>query len=169
MSLAARAAATLAAALTLAAPALAQGPTLMPARLEPFSLPDQHGASRAVDASVRILVLSRDMDGGAVVREALAKQGDGAAAFLAARGAVYAAAVSRMPGLVRTLFALPRMRARPYPVLLDERGAATAGLPSREGMATVLWLDALHPVRADFAGSPDELLEQLELGAPAGR
>lgn len=170
MTVAARAAAALvlalALALAVAAPAAAGGPTLVPAQLAPFSLPDQHGETRAVDASVRLVVLSRDMDGGSVVREALAKQGGGAAAFLAAHGAVYVADVSRMPGLVRSLIALPRMRSRPYPVLLDEDGKATAALPSEEGRATVLWLDALHPQRVDFAATPEALLEQLALPAP---
>ena len=154
-------AAAVAAALAASVPAPAQGPSVVPAALEPLALPDQHGEARAVDASVRILVLSRDMDGGAVVREALERQGDGAAAFLAARGAVYVADVSRMPGLVRRLIALPRMRGRPYPVLLDEQGAATAALPAQEGRATVLWLEGLRPMRADFASTPDELLGWL--------
>jgi hypothetical protein len=70
---------------------------------------------------------------------------------------------------VRRLIALPRMRGRPYPVLLDEQGTATAALPAQEGKATVLWLEALRPVRADFASSPDELLEWLGPAAAPAR
>jgi len=163
------AAAALALAVGVSAPGAAQGPTGVPAALARFTLSDQHGELRAVDASVRILLLSRDMDSGAVVREALERHGDGAAAFLAARGAVYVADVSRMPGLVRSLIALPRMRGRPYPVLLDEQGTATAALPAQEGRATVLRLEALRPVRAEFAGTPDELLGWLGPDPAAAR
>jgi hypothetical protein len=41
--------------------------------------------------------------------------------------------VHRMPGPIRRWIAIPRMRDRSYPVLLDTDGEATAGLPSAEG------------------------------------
>ena len=155
-------------ALLLAAPVAAQGPSVVPDRLAPLELADQHGTTRRVDENVKVLLLSRDMDGGAVVREALESQGEGAGDFLAERNAVYVADVSRMPALVRSLFALPRMRARPYPVLLDTTGDATAALPSEPERATVIWLDALRPVRVELVGSSDELLAKLG-GPPAPR
>jgi len=148
-------------AVLLAGGAVAQGPQIVPDRLAAFELADQHGAAHRVDGSVRVLVLSRDMDGGAVVRGALERQGEAAAAFLAERGAVYVADVSRMPGLVRSLIAIPRMRGRPYAVLLDTTGETTAALPSQEGRATVLWLEDLRPVRVELLDSPDALLERL--------
>jgi hypothetical protein len=148
-------------ALLLAGPAAAQGPTLVPDRLEAFELADQHGAHQRVDGGVRVLLLSRDMDGGAVVRGALEAQGESAGSYLSERGAVYVADVSRMPGIVRSLFALPAMRRRPYPVLLDTTGEASRALPSEEGRASVLWLVDLRPVRIEFVDSPDALLEKL--------
>jgi len=148
-------------ALLLAGPAAAQGPKLVPDRLEAFELPDQHGAPQRVDEGVRVLLLSRDMDGGAVVRGALETKGKTAGAFLAERSAVYVADVSRMPGIVRSLFALPRMRSRPYPVLLDTTGDATRSLPSEEGRATMLWLEDLRPVRVELVDSADDLLAKL--------
>jgi hypothetical protein len=147
--------------LVLAGPAAAQGPQVVPERLEAFELADQHGAPHRVDESVRVLLLSRDMDGGAVVRGALEGKGEQAGPFLAERGAVYVADVSRMPAVVRRLFALPRMRGRPYPVLLDTSGEVTAALPSQEGRATVLWLDELRPVRVELAESAEDLLAKL--------
>jgi hypothetical protein len=148
-------------ALLLALPAAAQGPTIVPDRLAGFELPDQHGVSHRVDAAVRVLLLSRDMDGGAVVRGALEAKGAEAGAFLAGLGAVYVADVSRMPGIVRRLFALPRMRSRPYPVLLDTTGEATAALPAEPGRASVLWLEDLRPVRVETFGAPEALLAAL--------
>jgi hypothetical protein len=158
---AAAALALLAAATTVAAK---PDPLAVGDAIEPFELPDQHETTHAVDAGVKVLLLSRDMDGGGVVREALARQGGAAAAFLAERGALYVADVSRMPGLVRRVIAIPRMRGRPYPVLLDQAGTTTARLPSEEGKASVLWLDGLHLVRIEQVGSPDALLELLGAG-----
>lgn len=148
-------------ALLSAGTATAQGPSVVPDRLAAFELPDQHGVPRRVDEGVRVLLLSRDMDAGAVVRGALEAQGEQAGGFLAERGAAYVADVSRMPGVVRSLFALPRMRSRPYPVLLDTTGDVTRSLPSEEGRATVIRLEALRPVRVEFVGSTEELLAEL--------
>jgi hypothetical protein len=155
---AAAAVALLAAATTVAAkpPPLAVGDALTR-----FELTDQHDKTHAVDAEVKVVLLSRDMDGGGVVRAALERQGDAAAAFLAERSAVYVADVSRMPGLVRRVIAIPRMRGRPYPVLLDQEGTTTAALPSEAGKASVLWLDGLRLVRVEQVDSPDTLLELL--------
>jgi hypothetical protein len=148
-------------ALLLALPAAAEGPKLVPDRLAAFELPDQHGSPQRVDGAVRVLLLSRDMDGGAVVRGALETKGAEAGAFLSGLGAVYVADVSGMPGLVRRLFAVPRMRGRPYPVLLDTTGEATAALPAEPGRASVLWLEDLRPVRVELFDSPDALLAAL--------
>jgi hypothetical protein len=128
----------LAAALLLAGATRAE-PWAVGDALPPLALVDQHGAALEVDASVRVLIFSREMEGGGIVKEALAT---GGADFLAAHRAVYVADVSRMPGLVRTLFALPAMRRRDYRIALDEQGDATRDFPSVEGTPTVLALDA---------------------------
>jgi hypothetical protein len=109
--------------------------------LEPLALPDQHGQARAIDASVRALLFARDMDGGSLLKEAVGEDG---AALLERRGVVYVADVSRMPGMVRSLFALPSLRRRGYPVLLDLDGAATADFPSEPAKGTLVTLDALR-------------------------
>jgi len=153
--------AALLALLLLVTAASAQGPTVVPDRLETFELPDQHGVTHRVGDDVRVLLLSRDMDGGAIVRAALETKGEEAASFLATRGVVYVADVSGMPGIVRRLFALPRMRSRPYPVLLDTTGDVTRSLPSEEGRATAIWLDELRPVGVEFFASADDLLARI--------
>lgn len=125
-------------ALVLGAGAVRAQPTLGPGDvLAPLALEDQHGRPRAIDAGVRGILFSRDMGGGGVAKEALAEDG---AALLEASGTVYVADISRMPGLVTKLFALPGMRRRPYPMLLDRDGAATSAWPSEEGHASLIGL-----------------------------
>jgi hypothetical protein len=126
--------------------------------LEPLTLPDQHGETRAIDPSVRAILFSRDMDGGGILKEAVGENG---AALLERAGAVYVADVSRMPGLVRRLFALPSLRRRGYPVLLDEDGRATADFPSAEGKATLVLLDALRVARIGHFESAEALRTAL--------
>jgi hypothetical protein len=131
--------------------------------LAPIALEDQHGRPGSVTAETRGLLFSRDMDGGALVREALAEDG---AALLAGAGAVYVADVHAMPGPIRRFIAIPRMRERPYPVLLDTDGAPTADLPSQKGRVTWLRLEALRVEEVRFLGSRDEV--RAVLGPPAG-
>ncbi len=110
--------------------------------LPPVTLEDQHEVEHRVDASVSLILFSRDMDGGGVIRALLDPEslGEAPAGFLERHGAVCVADVHRMPGLIRRAIAKPRMRKRPYPLLLDESGEATAAWPSADEQATLLRL-----------------------------
>ena len=132
--------------------------------LAPIALEDQHGEPGGVDAATRGVLLSRDMDGGGLVREALATDG---AVQLERAGAVYIADVHAMPSLIRRFVALPRMRERPYRVLLDTEGASTSGLPSEAGKATWLRLEGLRVVEIRFLTSSEEVGKALA-GTPSG-
>jgi len=134
--------------------------------LPALALPDPHGETHVVEADTRVLILSRDMDGGGAVRDALE---EGGAEFLAAHDAVYVADVSGMPWLIRKTIALPRLRDRPYPMLLDEDGDDTATLPHREGRATLLFLgETDNRVEAvEYAGSAEELRAAVEARSEA--
>jgi hypothetical protein len=124
-----------------------------------FTLDDQHGVPGTVDARTRIVLFTREMKGGDVAKAALAGADQ---SFLDARGLVYVADVSRMPAVVLRLFALPRMRERPYRMLLDRDGTQTRDLPATEGRATVLFLTELRVTRVADYGSAAELRAALE-------
>jgi len=102
---------------------------------------DQHGRTHTLHGHVRVIVFSRDMEAGDVIKAALSEDG---ARVLGDAGAVYVADVSGMPAVIRRVFALPRMRARGYPMLLDTEGEVTARFPARAGQATVLVLENLR-------------------------
>jgi hypothetical protein len=129
-----------------------------------IALEDQHGEPGGVDATTRGVLLSRDMEGGGLVREALATDG---AAQLERAGAVYVADVHGMPALIRRFVALPRMRERPYRVLVDTDGAPSAALPSVAGKATWVRLEGLRVVELRFLSSADEVRQAL-LATPSG-
>ena len=153
---------------------LAAGPALLVAlaaggeplaigdRLEPVGLEDQPGESHTIDTAVKRLLFSRDMDGGDVLKEAVADQ---TGESLGALGAVYVADIHEMPGLVARLFAIPAMRKRAYPVLLDRDGTATANLPDEEGKATILVLDGLVLKEAHHLATVEAVRAQLGLAA----
>jgi len=126
--------------------------------LPALPLRDQHDVEARVDASTRIVLFTRDMDGGGFVKEALAAGGN---EMLKKAQAVYVSDVSRMPGFVRSAFALPSMRRREYRVVIDEGGTVTATLPYREGEATVLKLDGGKIAAVSFAKSAAEVAAAL--------
>jgi hypothetical protein len=132
--------------------------------IEPFTLEDQHGKSRSVDASVKVILFSRDMEGGDLLKQALA---DVEPDYLNGKQAVYVADISRMPGLVATMFAVPAMRNRPYSMLLDRDGKTTPRLPSAEGRATLIFLDGLTVQRIVNVTDAPAVRRELE-GASAG-
>jgi len=124
-------------------------------------LSDQHGAEHSIDADVRVVLFSRDMEGGAVIRKVLEED----PALLERYDAVYVSDVSGMPSFVLAVIAKPKMRGRPYPVLLDETGDATAALPGQEGRPTVLWIEAGRIRRIAQPATSEELVALLASGS----
>jgi hypothetical protein len=108
--------------------------------IEPFTLEDQHGVKRTVDASAKVILYSRDMEGGDILEQGLAAVDP---EYLNGKKALYVADISRMPRLIATMFAIPAMRDRPYSMLLDRDGKTTARLPAVEGQASLVFLDRL--------------------------
>jgi hypothetical protein len=138
------------------------------ARAEPFAvgstlpkveLPDQHGAARTLDDSVRAVVFSRDMKAGDVVKAAVEKAGPD---LFDRNSAVYVVDVKGMPAIIRTLFAMPAMRRRPYKLLVDDEGVKTADFPGGATYPTVLVLDKLRVTAISYPATAEELIEAIE-------
>ena len=140
----------------LAGIATAETPTLAVGDEMPeLTLEDQHGEPHTISRSTRIVLFSRDMDGGELLKAGLA---DVAPGFLAEHDAVYVSDISGMPRLVARMFALPSMRRRAYPMLLDRTGEATAGLPDRAGQATLLFLSERRIERIAHVSSAETVV-----------
>jgi len=122
---------------------------------------DQFGASHTLTDALKLVLFARDMDGGELVREALATDGG---PLLESSAAAFVSDVHRMPGLIRRLVAKPRMRGRGYPMWLDESGELTADFPAADGKVTLLVLEARRVVRIDQLG--DSAAIRTALGAP---
>ena len=104
-------------------------------RLAPWTLLDQFDAPYTLNDETHILLDARDMDGAKLVNAALEGQPKG---YLEQRQAVFLADISRMPSVIATLFALPKMRDYNYRILLDRNARIAPRYPASEG--EVLWL-----------------------------
>ena len=132
--------------------------------IEPFSIEDQHGQTHQLDASVEAVLFSRDMKGGDLIKAALA---DVSPSFLEQHHAVYLADISGMPGLIARMFAIPKMRRRPYPMLLDRDGSPSEKFPDVEGKATVVSLAKLRVTAIQHFTTADDLMRALGISVPS--
>ena len=104
-------------------------------RLAPWTLLDQHDVPYTLNDETRILLVARDMDGAKLVNAALEGKPKG---YLDERHAVFLADISRMPRIIATLFALPKMRDYNYRILIDRDARIAPRYQVGEG--EVLWL-----------------------------
>jgi hypothetical protein len=128
-------------------------------------LADQHDVEGSIGPDVRAILFTRDMDAGDFVKEALADKGD---QVLAAANDVYVSDISGMPGVIAKLFALPSMRKRPYRMLLDRDGKATAGFPSQEGKVTLLRVENGEIEKVEYLDSADQVRAKLTASSGEG-
>lgn len=149
--------------LLLPASMAADAPLQVGTTLSAFSMQDQHDAKHSVDESVRMIVFAADMDAGDISKEALAQDG---AKVLTDAGALYIADISKMPAMIAKMFAVPAMRRRGYPVLLDRDGSLTRGWPRVAGQLSVIALDRLTVRSVAQVTSVADLRTQLAVKQP---
>ena len=134
-------------------------------KLVPFSLEDQHGQEHQLDSSITLILFTRNRAGAAVMTASMEGR-DGE--FLSERGIAYINDISAMPSFAASLFALPKMRRRPYDILLDKNAEATARFPDKPGLATLISLRELKVRNIEYESDPEALGKRLE-GMPKKR
>lgn len=105
-------------------------------RLAPWTLLDQHDQAYTLDDQLQVLLVARSMDAAKLVDAALQDKPKG---YLEQRHTVFLADISRMPTVIASLFALPKMRDYNYRILLDRDARIAPRYPA--DTASVLWLD----------------------------
>ena len=133
-------------------------------RISAFSLKDQHGNQQEVDETTRLILLSKDMKGGKIIRNGLkgTYRND-----LSNHNAVFIADISGMPRLIRKFVALPKMREYPYSILLDMVPSVTKGLPSQPDKATLIYVRNLRITDILYIENPDLIRPAIdELNTP---
>lgn len=120
---------------------------------------DQFGRSHKIAECRRLILFAPDREAAGIAEQALDGL-DGAA--LERRGVCYIADISRMPGLVTQMFALPALRERAYPVLLGREAADTAMFPRQAGQVTLLPSDPASAESVTYRGDVDGARRALD-------
>lgn len=132
-------------------------------RLASWTLLDQHDVPYTLNDETHILLVARDMDGAKLVDAALEGKPKG---YLDERHAVFLADISRMPSVIATLFALPKMRDYNYRILLDRDARIAPRYQAGEGQVLWLQLDGLQIVAQQVFTRADDLRQALKRQAP---
>lgn len=127
--------------------------------LAKISLVDQFDNKQTLDETTKVLIFAHDMSGNDIVEEAFASFD---ADKLKQLNAIYLADISGMPSLIAKWFALPAMRDRAYPIMLDKEGDATSKLHAKEDQVTVIFLDKLAIQKVKYAATAAELNQLLK-------
>lgn len=105
-------------------------------RLAPWTLLDQFDQPYTLDEQARVLLVARNMKAATLLEQAIQDLPKGA---LEQRQVVFLVDISRMPGPVSTLFAIPAMRHYDYRVILDRQARVAPRYPAEAD--ALLWID----------------------------
>lgn len=124
-----------------------------------LNLSDQHNQKSTLDNTTRLIVFTNNKVGSDIVRDALEGVDE---EYLTTHKTIYIADISGMPGLIRKLFAFPKMRKQPYSIYLDDGPSFTGNFPTEENKVTLLYLNDLKIQAIEFASLPDEVRNAIE-------
>ena len=126
--------------------------------LQEVEFQDQHGNALGVTDNTRVVLFSRGMKGGDIIKEALEllpvdKQ---------PKALVYVADISGMPSLIAKFVAIPQMQELPFNIALDREGEPTKLWPGDKETATVIHLQKFKIISVTQVETSDALLKAIK-------
>lgn len=128
-------------------------------RLTPWTLLDQYDQPYTLNNQTRTLLVARSMDAAKLVNVALKDKPKG---FLESRQTVFVADIQKMPSVIATLFAIPKMRDYSYRVILDRDARIVPQYAGDEDKVLLLQLRDGQLVGQQQFSSAEQLLAALE-------
>jgi hypothetical protein len=129
--------------------------------LPELTLVDQYGNPHSL-SEVHTILFAPDKKAAALAHQLLQHRNR---AEMAAQGILLISDISRMPGFVTRMFAIPTMREYPYLVLLGYQTDETAWVPRRESTLTLLYIHSGRISHIDYADTLESLTSKMELAS----
>ncbi|QYJ86613.1 hypothetical protein K0I73_02335 [Shewanella mesophila] len=123
-----------------------------------ISLQDQHDKVLSVTDKTRVVLFSRGMKGGDIIKGALESLPE----EQRSKELVYVADISGMPSLIAKFVAVPQMQDLPFNIALDREGEPTKLWPGDKETATVIHLQQLKIINVTRVETSDALLEAIK-------
>lgn len=117
--------------------------------IKAISLKDQFEKNLTVSTETKQIIVAFTKDQGAQVKTFL----DANPNYLLEQKALYFMDVTSVPGMVMSMFMLPKFKNYSYPVGLIEEKEALAYFPKKEGNITLITLDNLKVTAISFKES----------------
>ncbi|MFB2685549.1 hypothetical protein ACE02B_10110 [Shewanella mangrovisoli] len=125
--------------------------------INPILLQDQNEQAVSVTDDTKVVLFSRSMKGGDIIKETLTPlAGDKFPQHL-----VYVADISGMPSLIAKFVAVPQMQELPFAIGLDREGEISRLLPDTKDMATMILLDHRNIQDIAYFDSSEALSQAL--------
>ena len=128
---------------------------------------DQFDKPQSIHGDTRTLILTFEKGTGGCVNDFLSKQDKD---YLSRHKIQYIADISGMPGLVVSMFALPKMKKYPYIILLNYEDDFQEKVPHEKGKVTLISLDEKQNVVSTvFVEKQEAALESALAVAPTAQ
>jgi hypothetical protein len=127
--------------------------------LKSFQLEDQFGVKTTVNESTEWIIFSDDKEVSDKINLALNEL---KITDVSSLKGIYVAEISKMPSIITSMFALPKMREYKFKLLLDKEGVITKTWPREKAKATILKLKNLEITEKEFAATTEELKKFLK-------
>lgn len=139
-------------------PIFAQGELKEGDPLPVLTLKDQHEKPADIPASTRQLLFAADNGGAGLTTDMLdSLEKD----WLSKTQRVYLADIHKMPGIISRMIALPKLREKPYPIVLGREEADLAMFPRKKDCVTVIPVKDGTLGNISFACNAGELREAV--------
>jgi hypothetical protein len=122
-------------------------------KLPALILPDQYGNPHSL-SEARTILFAPDKEAADLAHRLLRHRNK---ADMAAQGILFISDISRMPGFITRMFAIPTLRDYPYLVLLGFQTEETAWLPRRDGVLTLLHIQSGQVSSIEYANTLESL------------
>ncbi|MDD2653210.1 MAG: hypothetical protein PHX44_09200 [Sulfurimonas sp.] len=129
------------------------------ARLSDFVYKTPNDGVVKIPKDVKIVIASFEKETGALVNSYLQSQDT---AYLSEHQAVFIADISKMPSVITTMFAIPKLKKYKHPIHINYSEGFDTVVPAKEDMVTLLFVENAKIKEIRYAATKDELKAAIE-------
>ncbi|MFK5891718.1 MAG: hypothetical protein QM504_00685 [Pseudomonadota bacterium] len=127
-------------------------------KIDTLTLENQFEQKQTLDINTKLVIYTVEKKASDLVKEALKKIPEG---YFLKNNIIYIADISNMPGFISRFIAIPAMKERNYPIMLDSNGTVSAKFPAKEEKITLIYLNLLNIIDIKFVDTLEEIQQSL--------
>jgi hypothetical protein len=129
------------------------------ARLSDFVYKTPNDAVVKIPKDVKVIIVSFEKETGALINGYLHEQD---AAYLKEHSAVFIADISKMPSVITTMFAIPKLKKYKHPIHINYSEGFDTVVPAKEEMVTLLFVENAKIKEIRYVATKEELRTAIE-------